>query len=309
MRIRQLQCFVAVCEMGSITKAARNLNIAQPALGVQMRGLEEELGVVLLNRQAGGVTPTEEGKLLLIEATQIIERIENLKRRFNVAQTTGISIGLPTSLMKPLGGSILARIQAVSPGTEVHLSEAPSHTLVANIENGELDVAIAFGESTGARLISEGQFEENLYFITAKGSPMDAPGPITFGEMSRGALMLPDEKNFISQLIEDTARQHGIDLKPAYRIDSLQAMKDVMRKGIAQAILPWSTISEEVEAGELVARLIVEPHLIRTLHILRPVGVPAATVSNAILSRLRDIVRDYFAHTKNQVRRISPSNA
>jgi LysR family nitrogen assimilation transcriptional regulator len=100
-------------------------------------------------------------------------------------------------------------------------------------------------------------------------------------------------KNLVSQLVEQIAQQQHVQLKVSYRIDSLQTMKSLVQQGLAQAILPWSTITAEIASGHLVARLIVDPPLIRTLNILRPMGAPAATVSNAVLSSLRNIIRGY----------------
>jgi LysR family nitrogen assimilation transcriptional regulator len=298
MRIRQLQSFVTVCTTGSITGAARILNIAQPALGVQIRGLEDELGVMLLHRRADGVTPTAEGELLLREALEIIERIEGLKRRFNNVQGRSISIGLPMSLMAPLSGPILNHLKRVGAGAEIHLSEGPSHALLERVEKGELDLALAFGENDSGKLFSEGHFVENLYLTASRNSPAKHGEPVSFDELSRTPLVLPDEKNFISQLVHSAATRGGLELKILYRIDSMSGVKNVVRQGLAQAILPWSTIEAEVEAGEFIARPLSDPPLTRTLHIWRPIGAPAAVVTKSVLTCLRKNIREYYDNQK-----------
>ena len=62
MRLRDLECFIGVCDLGSLNRAAEALNIAQPALGLLVRKLEHEFGADLLVRHARGVTPTPEGE-------------------------------------------------------------------------------------------------------------------------------------------------------------------------------------------------------------------------------------------------------
>src|SRR5689334_5435995 len=81
MRSRQLECFVCICETGSITRAAAKLNIAQPALGVQLRTLEQEFGAKLLIRSPAGTVPTAAGRLFLDEARNILRKLDDLKRR------------------------------------------------------------------------------------------------------------------------------------------------------------------------------------------------------------------------------------
>ncbi len=65
MRFRQLECFERVCELGSITQAASTLNVAQTALGLQIRQLEDEMGCPLLSRTSRGVAPTDAGRIFL----------------------------------------------------------------------------------------------------------------------------------------------------------------------------------------------------------------------------------------------------
>ena len=79
MDIRQLRYFSAIAEAGSFTKAAERVRIAQPALGLQIKKLEEELGTVLLVRHSRGVQVTEAGALLLRHAGSILQLVEDAR--------------------------------------------------------------------------------------------------------------------------------------------------------------------------------------------------------------------------------------
>ncbi|HTI88742.1 MAG TPA: LysR family transcriptional regulator, partial [Alphaproteobacteria bacterium] len=76
MTLRQLHYFLRILELKSFSKAAANLHIAQPALGLQIRKLEDELGVPLLNRHSRGVTPTEAGLILREHAQTVLRQVE-----------------------------------------------------------------------------------------------------------------------------------------------------------------------------------------------------------------------------------------
>ena len=77
MNLKQLKYFVQITDSGSLSKAARILHIAQPSLSLQLKNLEEELGVTLLVRHARGVTPTDLGTMLYEQARLIVRQTEN----------------------------------------------------------------------------------------------------------------------------------------------------------------------------------------------------------------------------------------
>src|SRR5690348_13499350 len=81
MDLRQLKYFVRVVELKSFTKAAEQLHIAQPSLGLQIRKLEDELETKLLERHSRGIEPTEAGLLLFQEANELLERAARTKQR------------------------------------------------------------------------------------------------------------------------------------------------------------------------------------------------------------------------------------
>jgi LysR family nitrogen assimilation transcriptional regulator len=79
MRLQQIESFIAVCEIGSISRAAEQLHGAQPAFGLQIRGLEDALGAQLLERHARGVEPTAAGLLVLQWAHETVARTRAIK--------------------------------------------------------------------------------------------------------------------------------------------------------------------------------------------------------------------------------------
>ena len=141
---------------------------------------------------------------------------------------------------------------------------------------------------------AKGEFVEKLYLTASRNSPVKHGEKVSLDELSRTPLVLPDEKNFISQLVCSAAKRGGIGLRVLYRINSMSGVKNVVREGLAQAILPWSIIEEEIKSGEFVARPLSDVPMTRTLHIWRPIGAPAAVVTKSVLTCLRSIVREYY---------------
>src|SRR5262249_1965880 len=102
INLRQLKYYAKVAEVGNITRAAEQLSVAQPALGLQIRQLEQELGVELLTRHSRGVVPTEAGSLLLERARGILAMVEETKRDVRAlggARSETLTLGLTPSIM------------------------------------------------------------------------------------------------------------------------------------------------------------------------------------------------------------------
>ncbi len=286
MRSRQLESFVRVCELGSISKAAAVLNIAQPALGVQIKTLEREFGVPLLVRTATGTHPTPAGRIFLEEAKLILRRLEDLKRTLREAagqEPPVLALGLTPSLSALLTSRLVERLRAALPGVELKLFEELSYTLIGHVESGKLDLALAYSVPPGRSLSREPRLDETLCLIAPPGSAFDAAEPVSLRDLARAELAMPNEGDLVRRLITDTMTAHGLSPKVAFSLESMQAMKDVVMRGLACAILPHSAVAREVAAGALVLRPVVEPPLTRTLYVVRRAeGEPGATLRAAL---------------------------
>src|SRR5688572_19913174 len=92
MRLRQLAAFIRVCQLGSITRAAADLNIAQPALGLQMRSLEAEFGAELIVRGPRGVRPTPAGDIVLAWAQDVLQSREGVRHKVREVAASAPSV-------------------------------------------------------------------------------------------------------------------------------------------------------------------------------------------------------------------------
>jgi LysR family nitrogen assimilation transcriptional regulator len=301
MRSRQLECFVRVCELGSITKAAATLNIAQPALGAQIKALERELGVRLLARTVTGTSPTRAGSVFLEEAKFILRRLENLKRTLrevdaNMPRT--LRVGMPASLTGMLASRLLERVHVSMPDLTVKIVENPSHVLVEQMQNGKLDIGLAFAVPPNPAIHGEPRLRETLYLITNPGSPFDRNRPIPLREIVSIDLTMPGEGDVVRQLVDDTLQRHKLALRVAYPVDSMPAMKDVVARGLACAILPSSAVAREVQDRTLIARPITRPSISRILFIIRPADAAPNEMSRSLYEIVGQLLLDLCRESK-----------
>lgn len=295
MRSRQLEYFVRICELGSITKAAAALNIAQPALGTQVRALEEEFGAKLLERTARGTELTEAGQLFLEESRLILSRLQELKRVLSERGRDGpptITIGLTPSLTTVLASPLLRRARDLLPEISLHLYEEFSHNLVEQVADGKLDLALAYSVPPNRNLRRDRRLEERLFFVCKAGSEFDEPGPMPFRRLVEARFAMPSDRDFVRRLVEETlcAQQLSIDI--TYHVESMQAMKELIAQGMACGVLPYGTVAREVEAGRLAARPVVDPPITRSLYLVQPLEGPRDRERHRLRVVLEELIEE-----------------
>ena len=147
MDLKQLAYFVRVAELGSFTRAAEALGVAQPALSRQVRQLEVELRQSLLARNGRGALPTEAGKLLLAHGRGILHQVQRAHEelgRLRGALAGRVAVGLPTSLARVLTVPLTRAFRQAMPEASLSISEGLSVALLESLLNGRLDIAVLY---------------------------------------------------------------------------------------------------------------------------------------------------------------------
>ncbi|CUX03278.1 putative transcriptional regulator (fragment) [Agrobacterium genomosp. 2 str. CFBP 5494] len=219
MRIRQLESFVCICELGSITKAAAALNIVQPALGAQISSLEEELGVQLLERGRRGVVVTPAGAYFLGEARRLLEDVAGVKktlRSFAPNEKEHLSIGLTSSLSSVLAGALAQQFGRLFPTVSVHLVEDMSHLLGERVASRELDIALAYNVPDHKALQSRPLLKESIFFIASPKSPFGTDAPIDMVDLAQATFVIPSDKGQIINLLKEAMNLYHLPLNIAY---------------------------------------------------------------------------------------------
>src|SRR3954447_1218995 len=186
MELRHLRYFVTVAEERSITRAAEQLWIAQPGLSTQMRRLEAELGVQLLNRHTRGVELTTAGEVFLERARATLAAAE-------VARSTGadlaaglvgtIRLGIATEAPAGLAPPLLAAFGRDRPDVEVTVFESYSGTLMRDLRDGRLDAVLAPAAYGSADLRSLPVGSEPWVALAGRGHRLAVPGPVDAREL------------------------------------------------------------------------------------------------------------------------------
>jgi LysR family nitrogen assimilation transcriptional regulator len=271
MNLRQLRYFAKVVEAGNMTRAAAELGVAQPALGMQVRQLEEDLGVALLHRHSRGVQATQAGTLLYERACAIQGLVEQTRREVAAMATDTVQpvrLGMTSSLILAIGAALAVRVREALPQLRLSLAEEMSHVLVDQLLREELDLALAYDVPEHPAIARVALHHEDLVFVAL---PEGRPGrPIALAEALEARLAIPERRDVVREAVTEAARAAGLEVQLAYEVRSVAAIKGLVLRGEAASILPYASLIEEVQAGQLDARPVVAPALRRTLYLAWP---------------------------------------
>jgi len=266
MNLRQLKYFVGVLEAGNMTRAADHLHVAQTALGMQIRQLEEDLGVALLMRHSRGVEPTKAGSLLYARALAILKEVEETRKDVRACEreeSEAIRLGITPALMLVCGTEIAMTVREQLPNVFLSIVEAMSHVLTETLARGEADFILCYDVPNLPQFARTALLQDDLVLVTP---PRGGSGTaIPFVEALEENIAMPEEGDSVRTVAARTARDLGLELKVSYEVRSISAIKSLVMRGAASAILPYFAALDEVRAGKLDARPITMPALKRTL--------------------------------------------
>ena len=267
MDLKQLEYFVRVAELGSFTRAALALDIAQPALSRQVRLLEVELRQNLLIRNGRGAIPTEAGKLLLAHGRGILHQVE--RAREEIGRVRGslagrVAVGLPTSLARVLAVPLIRAFRAELPDATLSISEGLSVPMQESLIAGRLDIVVLYNAQPAPEIEITPLLEEDLLLVQCRppGLAEDPPpGPIMLRELALLPLVIPTRPNAIRMHVESELANIGCRLNIALEIDGVSAILDLVADGAGSAVLSRNAVASSNQPSAFVVRTITAPVL------------------------------------------------
>lgn len=307
MDIRQLRYFLAITRCGSFSRAARELNVAQPALSQHVAHLEAELGVRLLNRSKKGVTTTESGAALVGHAEIILRQMAHAMQDVQARSDTpsgDVVIGLPSSLAIEMTLPLLRRIEERQPQITPRIIESHSGYLADLLTGGQVDIALIFDVDEPQLYELQPVLTEPLWLISAPDGPYAGRDSVTMEELAALPLITTTAQHGLRRLIETSAQERGLTATFRMELDSLLAIKRLVEAGYAHSVLSWYAVREEVTTGRLLACAIADPALKRDVCLARARDWPRSRASEVVWQICTDLVRELTAsdHLRGDLR-------
>ncbi len=290
MDTRQLAAFCAVVDRQSFSKAAERLGVTQPAVSLQVRGLEERLGQKLLDRSGRRVEPTEAGRRLYRSAQRMLQLeaqlLEDVAALDEGTLTGTFSLGASTGPGAHLVPLLLCEFQRAHPDLRVALSIADTHAVIERVAERGLELGIVGARSRHRALVFEPLARDEIVLAVAPDHPC-AGGEIGLEDLRSEALIVMQEGAGVRQVVEEELRRAGLrlrELEPKLELGLQESVKSAVAAGFGVTFISRTAVEGELAAGTLGAARVAGLDPSRQLYVVRPKGRPPTRAAEAFLS-------------------------
>ncbi len=293
MNLNQLEYFVHTAEMGSLSKAAIVLNIAQSALSRQIRLLEADLQVTLLLRNGRGVVLTEAGKRLFDHSIAILQLVSRVREDIDATRDEPVGrvvVGLPPTIGRMLTLPLVEGFKRMLPKARLAIVEGLSTHLAEWVSTGRVDIALLLNPESQPSLEIIPVLQEPLVLVSPANSKIKNDTPINFAELVDYPLIVPERAHAIRKLIETQAALTGLKLQIAWEISSVRSILDLVRAGYGHAVLSRNAVEIEQNPEAFALRPLTQPHLTSTLCLAISAHKPITPLTKHLMHLMRQLI-------------------
>jgi DNA-binding transcriptional LysR family regulator len=289
MEIRQLRYLVTIVEAGGFTRAAERVHVAQPGVSAQIRQLERELGQELLDRSGRQVRLTDTGAAVLPYARAALRAIDELR---DVAEEMAglvrgrVRLGMVTSCGVPDMPLLLERFRRDYPGIDITLVEHSSHTLVDQLRDGTLDVAlIALTRKDPESLELAVIADESIVAVVPYGEPLSHKETVTLGALEEHTLISMPVGSGMRSVLDEAFTAINVRPRIGLEATNLDMLAQLAKRGLGVAIVPESTARAHDEVLHMTK--IVQPALRGRLALAWRTDGQRSTAARALIDMVR----------------------
>jgi LysR family nitrogen assimilation transcriptional regulator len=293
--LHKWRAFVAIGELGSLTRAALFLDSNQSLLSRQLNALERECGARLFNRTGRGVELSEVGQRLFPQVKALLfdaEKLENDIRGEAREPTGRVTLGLLPSIAQPLVGRLFTEIRKRHAAVSLKVLEGSSGQVEEWLADARVDIAILYRYGPSLPEMEQSLAVVDSYLIGATGDKPTAAAEIGFGALHELPFILPSVPNGLRTALDAMARQQRITLAPVIEADSLPLQKSLVATERLYTVLPIHAVWNEVAEGRLQASKIIDPPFQRTVAMATSKSKGPARAVSAVASQIVGIVDD-----------------
>ena len=253
LTFRQLSVFESVARNSSFSRAAEEMHLPQPAVSMQIRQLEENVGLPLFEQMGKKIYLTEAGKELyhysrviaqqLSEAELVLEELKGLKRgKLNISVVSTANYFAP---------QLLAQFCSQHPEINVSLNVGNRESVLKQLHDNEVDLAILGRPPEGIDVEAHIFMENRLVIIAAGGHPLAAERHIPASRFQNETFIMREQGSGTRLATEKFFSSHNVLVKAGMEMSTNEAVKQAVQAGMGLGILSMDTVLLEVETGRL----------------------------------------------------------
>ncbi|MBN1007740.1 LysR family transcriptional regulator [Amphritea pacifica] len=301
MNTKQLVYFLKTAELSSIAAAARELDIAQPSISLQLENLEHELGTSLFDRDYRGVRLTETGQLFRVHAESILRQVDQAK--LDIRQTEEEPAGrLALGMTQPIGNVVsvplLTLVEQRYPKIELDLFAGLSYNLSSQLLSGEIDLAISSPDGSDMKqLTREILLREKLY-LAMGANPRNSShealrnrSQIAFAELAEHEVIVTGRQDSLGYLLRQYEQQTSVKVRQKPAFGQLMTTLRYVSDGYGMLLSPSSSFYHLEAIGQIHALEVIEPSMERDVYISTAANRPRSSLIRAVIPLIHEVVR------------------
>ncbi len=254
MKLNQMQYFSAVCQFGSITRAAKELHISQPSITAAMHELERELAVNLFYRRNNKLQLTKEGEFVLERVNGILRSVECLERDLKdyMGQKKMIRLGVPLQIGAFLLPLLFGKYKSLHPDIHLDIQERGAFDIIKSLQDDQLDMAILSIDSSRKWEVEWTHlYDTQFCFCVSRHHPLACQSDITFTEACAETPIVTFREGFyVNERLKQKIEECGITPNIVMETEQLHTIKNmVIHSGCGAFLLEDAVrMDEEIKA-------------------------------------------------------------
>jgi DNA-binding transcriptional LysR family regulator len=290
--LSSVEIFARVAELGSFSKAAVSLGLAQPTISRVVGDLERRFSGQLFYRTGRGAKLTELGELILPRAHALLRTAEQLSAdalAFGNTPVGAVSVACLPSLTQNLAPMLYSYVQERAPGIRLRLLEGFSDQIERWVSEGVVDIGLFSKYKNVDPSRDDVLFLADLMLVHSRAT-RPTVAATRFAELHNLPMVLPSPTNGLRALLEETARRHRITLKVVMEADSLVAQREVVRLCGCYSVLARQALEGLAPQEELLGAPIIDAGFERYVVTATTQQRPLSKAARVILQAIRNIV-------------------
>lgn len=249
--LRHLRIFEAVARHGSISRAAGELHLTQPAVSMQMKQLEEQIGLPLVEQVGRRICLTEAGQMLRVHAREIAGRMAHLNA--SMEQFRGLERGLlrlaVVSTANYFLPALIAEFNARHPGVRISLQVGNREFVLSALADGRTDLAITGQPPDGVDVVAQNFKDNPLVVIASPRHVLAALGQVSMARVAEEVLVMREPGSGTRAAAERLFAAQGLAMRAGCEFGTNEAIKQAVRAGLGVAVVSAQTIELELQTG------------------------------------------------------------
>ncbi|MCV9879012.1 LysR family transcriptional regulator [Brenneria izbisi] len=232
MRLRHIEIFQAIVQAGTISGAARLLNVSQPNVSRVLSHAEQQLGFALFERHAQGMVVTSEGRRLIPKVQELFSQLHNislLTEQIKTGKEQSVRLGAAHAFGQMIVAPALVEFRKQATRVNVELVTEHFSTLCQNILQDQLDFALIFGQQVPSELLAEPLFQSTMVALLPKDSPIN--GPVSLEWLCNNNLLMMQLHDPLGQVLHRALRDKALKPAASLYIKTYSVIADMVLAG------------------------------------------------------------------------------